>query len=144
VDNIAAGPPVPTCFGPDRRLTALAGGLCVLAAITAWRAPSSPGQLLLSLAAAVLFGYAASDLVFAPRLAAGPDGLVVRSPWAWVRLPWERVDAVRADVHHRHGLRSVALEIDAGEQLIVLSRRALGADPEAVATLVRSLDPRRA
>lgn len=143
MDNLAAGPPASARFGPDRRLTALAGGLCVLAAVAAWRAPSSPGQLLLSLAAAVLFGYAVSDLLFAPRLAAGPDGLVVRSPWAWARLPWDHIDAVRADVRHRHGLRTVALEIDAGERLIVLSRRALGADPEAVAARVRALDPRR-
>jgi hypothetical protein len=99
---------------------------------------------LLSLAAAVLFGYAVSDLLFAPRLSAGPAGLVVRSPWVWVRLPWESVDAVRADARVRHGLRSVTLEIDAGERLIVLSRRALGADPETVAVRVRALDPRGA
>jgi hypothetical protein len=37
----------------------------------------------------------------------------------------------------------VTLEIDAGEQLIVLSRRALGAAPDAAAALIRSFDPRR-
>lgn len=143
MDNLATGPPTTASFSPDRRLTALAGGLCILAAIAAWRAPGSAGQLLLSLAAAVLFGYTASDLLCAPRLSAGPAGLVVRSPWAWVRLPWADIDDVRADTRVRHGLRTVTLEIDAGARLIVLSRRALGADPETVVSLVRALDPRR-
>jgi hypothetical protein len=42
----------------------------------------------------------------------------------------------------RHGLRSVALEIDAGDRLLVLSRRVLGTDPEQAAEIVRAFDPR--
>ena len=42
----------------------------------------------------------------------------------------------------RFGLRSTALEIDAGDTLVVLSRRALGADPETVRDLVRAFAPR--
>ena len=40
---------------------------------------------------------------------------------------------MHADIRARLGLRSTTLEIDAGATLVVLSRRALGADPEAAA-----------
>jgi hypothetical protein len=49
---------------------------------------------------------------------------------------------VRADTRQRLGLRSVTLEIDAGDELHVFSKRALGAEPDAVAGLIRAMDPR--
>jgi hypothetical protein len=127
---------------PDRRLTALSGLLalgCVLASLST----DAAGRLLLTAAALVFAGNCASDLVFSPRLRADSDGVTVRSPMQRAQLRWDQIEAVRADVHTRHGLRSVALEVDAGERLIVLSRRAVGGDPERVAALVNAFDPRR-
>ena len=46
------------------------------------------------------------------------------------------------DTRSRYGLRSSTLEVDAGETLVVFSRRALGADPTTVQDIVRAFDPR--
>lgn len=124
-------------FGPDRRLSAVTGALAVAAAIAAWRSPDAAGRLLLGLAALVLCAYAAVDLICRPRLAAGPHGLDLRTPITRVHLSWSEIEAVRADVRQRHGLRTVALEVDAGNRLCVFSRRALGADPEHVSRLLQ-------
>ena len=133
----------PRCrFGPDRRLTAAAAVGAVAAGLGALWTNDAAGRLLLVGAALLLAGYVVTDLVFWPRLSADAAGLVISSPLARVRLRWDEVDAVRADVRERLGLRSVTLEIDAGENLIVFSRRALGADPATVAALVRAFDPR--
>jgi hypothetical protein len=129
-------------FGPDVRLSAVTGALAVLAAIGAAVTTDHPGAVLLVLAALVLAGYAGTDAICRPRLVADATGLRVRTPGAFVMLAWPQVDAVRADVRMRHGLRSVALEIEAGERLIVLSRRTLGTDPERAADLVRAFAPR--
>ncbi|HEY8827458.1 MAG TPA: PH domain-containing protein [Jatrophihabitantaceae bacterium] len=92
-------------------------------------------------AALVLLGYTVTDLVFWPRLTADAEGLLVRTPLTSARIAWSDVEAVRADARERLGLRSVTLEIDAGEQLLVFSRRALGADPATVAGLISAFKP---
>jgi hypothetical protein len=134
----------PVCrFGPDRRLTAATAGLARAAAAAALLTQDGPGRVLFAGAAALLVAYAATDLAFWPRLTASAAGLVIRTPLQRARLPWSQVEAVRADSRERFGLRSVTLEVDAGETLVVFSRRALGADPETVAALVTAMDPRR-
>jgi hypothetical protein len=130
-------------FGPDPRLTAVWGIAGVATAVAAVLTGDRGARLLWGAAALVLIAYAVTDLVFSPRLAADGEGLRVRSPLVRASFSWRDVDDVRADVANRHGLRSVTLEIDSGDVLIVLSRRALGADPEDVAALVRTFDPRR-
>jgi len=130
-------------FGPDRRLTALTGGLAFAAAVLAAITADVPGRLLFGLAALVLLAYAVTDLVFYPRITASADGVVVRAPSGIVHLRWAEIDEVRADARQRLGLRSVTLEIDADERLFVFSRRALGADPEQAAAIVAAFDPRR-
>lgn len=142
MDNSLPGPAACARFGPDRRLTAALGAAGLGACYAAWSTPLAPGQLLLALAAVVLTGYAATDLIFTPRLSATPDGIVVNSPLARARLGWADIDTIRADSHSRHGIRTTTLEIDAGDRLIVLSRRALGAAPDSVAELIRAFDPR--
>jgi Bacterial PH domain len=129
-------------FGPDRRLTGLSGVLAVIAIAAAVLAADPAGQLLLAGAAFVLLAYTVTDLVFWPRLMVSADGLLVRTPAQRGLIPWSEVEAVRADTRQRAGLRSVTLEIDAGERLVVLSRRALGANPTDVAGLVAALHPR--
>jgi hypothetical protein len=129
-------------YSPDPRLTALAAGGIVMALGLAIVADAA-GRLLFLVAAGVLAAYTTSDLVFRPRLTVAAAGLRVRSPFGRADLAWPDVESVHADSRQRLGLRSVTLEIDAGAHLIVLSRRALGADPGEVADLVQSFDPRR-
>ncbi len=128
-------------FGPDPRLIAATGALALLAAAAAALTGDPAGRLLFAGAAVVLAAYAVTDLICRPRLIADAQAVRVRAPGLFVRLPWERIEAVRADVRRRHGLRSAALEIDTGERLIVLTRRNLGADPEQVAQLVNAFAP---
>ena len=120
-------------FGPDRRLTA-AGALGAVLALVAtlvtsdrrgscsW--PGSPWSWP---------AYTVTDLLFAPRLAASRAGLAIRTPGLRGQFPWVEISGIRADARQRLGLRSVTLEIDVGDQLVVLSRRALGERPEVVA-----------
>lgn len=128
-------------FVPDRRYTALAAGGALLAVLGVVLAPDPEGRLLAGLAAVVLAAFVAGDLVFSPRLVADADGLTVRAPLTRARLSWAEIEAVRADVRHRHGLRSITLEVDAGTVLAVFSRRALGEDPERAAELITALRP---
>lgn len=128
-------------FGPDARLIAATGVLALAAAVAAALSGDAGGRLLLAGAALVLAAYTGTDLICRPRLVADPAGLRVRSPGAFLRLPWAHVEAVRADVRSRHGLRTVTLEIDTGDRLVVLTRRGLGADPERVAELVNAFVP---
>ncbi|MDT4892118.1 MAG: hypothetical protein QOE97_1153 [Pseudonocardiales bacterium] len=131
-------------FGPDRRITAATGGLALIAAAASALAADTGGRLLFALAALVLLAYTVSDLVFWPRIVASTAaGLDIRSPLGSEHLEWHEVEAVRADSRQRLGLRSVTLEIDTGTGLHVFGRRALGADPESVAGLIRAVDPRR-
>jgi hypothetical protein len=134
----------PSCrFGPDRRLTAVTGALTLVAAAAAALSPDPAGRLLFGAAALVTLAYTLSDLIFWPRLTAAADGLLIRTPLTRARIAWSDVEAVRADARERLGLRSVTLEIDAGERLLVFSRRALGADPATVAGLISAFVPRQ-
>ncbi|MEO8888670.1 MAG: PH domain-containing protein [Jatrophihabitantaceae bacterium] len=143
MDKDPVEPRRPRCqFGPDRRLTAATAAAAVIAALAATLTGDSVGRLLFAAAALWLAAYAIIDVLCRPRLAADADGVSIRSPSGRTTLPWSDIELVRADVRLRRGLRSTALEIDAGERLIVLSRRALGADPEQVAEMVRAFDPR--
>ncbi len=129
-------------FGPDLRLSAvvflIAVGALGLAVVT----DDAGGRLIFAIAALILAGYSVGDVIFWPRLVADPTGLRIRTPLTRVDVAWADVAEVRADVRSRYGLRTATLEIDAGETLVVFSRRALGADPDTVSNLVRTLDPR--
>jgi hypothetical protein len=128
-------------FAPDPRITGVYVAGALAAAVVAATVDVG-GRLLFAGAALILAGYALTDLLFRPRLAVDAAGLQVRSPFARAQLAWPDIEHVRADERLRLGLRSVTLEIDAGAQLIVLTKRALGASPEDVAALVASFDPR--
>ena len=128
-------------FTPDRRFTVAAAAGVLIAAGAALLATSGPGRLLAVLAGVVLAAYAVGDLVFSPRLQVDAGGLAIRTPATRARLPWADVEHVRADSRLRLGLRSTTLEIDAGAVLVVLSRRAIGADPEQAADLINAFRP---
>ncbi|TFV72904.1 PH domain-containing protein [Blastococcus sp. CT_GayMR19] len=106
-----------------------------------------PGRVLVGAAALLLLLLVAHDLRSRPRLSAGPDGVDVRTWTGRRHLPWPLL-RVRVRVTRRLGVSSRTLELDtaAGPDddgvLVVLGRRDLGADPEAVARALRDLDPR--
>jgi PH (Pleckstrin Homology) domain-containing protein len=120
---------------PIETALAFGGGLVVLA-LAALADPA--GRLLLGVAALGLLAVAGTDLLLRPRLAADPAGLQVRTLISRHRLPWTALRRVEVDEHTRYGLTSRTLELEAGELLVVLGKRTLGADPRDVAdTLAR-------
>ena len=129
-------------FGPDRRLSAAYVAGAVIAVATAFLTRDAAGRLLFVIAAVILAAYAVTDVVFWPRVEAGRDGLTVRTPTLRGSFGWDEVQAVRADSRQRLGLRLVTLEIDVADTLVVLSRRALGTDPERAAALITFAAPR--
>jgi hypothetical protein len=143
VDNLLSGETrSPVCrFGPDRRLTALFGVLAVGAAASTALSQDPAGRILLAVSALILAAYTVTDLIFWPRLVVSAAGLQVRTPGFRGSFAWGEVESVHADVRARLGLRSTTLEIDASESLLVFSRRALGADPDSVAGVVRAFNP---
>lgn len=130
-------------FGPDRRVTALSAVGGALALALAVTTSDRPGRLLFAVAVLVLAGYVLTDLLFWPRLTADAAGLRIRTPLARAELAWPDVQGVRADERMRFGLRSTTLEVDAGELLVVFSRRTLGAPPATVRDVVCALAPQR-
>jgi Bacterial PH domain len=129
----------PTCrFGPDRRLTALCAVLAAVAVAVAVLSGDAAGRILAGIAAALLAGYAVTDLAFWPRLVASGSGLTIRTPTTRATLPWAEVDTIRVDERSHLGLMSRTLEIDAGALLVVFSRRTLGDDPGTVAELLEA------
>lgn len=104
------------------------------------------GRVLIGAAAVLVVGLALRDVVARPRLVAGPGGIDVRGWIGRRHLPWP---GLRINVREtrRFGVRSRTLELDtaAGPDddgvLVVLGRRALGADPGEVARALAELDP---
>lgn len=140
MDNDEPRPPEAR-FIPDRRYTWSAGAGAVVALLVVVFGDDPPGRFLAAGALLVLVAYVTTDLVFSPRLVASSAGVTIFSPLTRARLSWAEIDEIRADSRTRLGLRSTTLEIDAGPVLAVLSRRALGADPDEVAALVGAFRP---
>lgn len=99
------------------------------------------GVLLVGLAGLFLLGLAIADTVVRPRLAADADGLTVRTPGRRLAGPWAGV-ALRLRPGRRLGVAAHTLEIDVGDELVVLGRRELGADPVDVAAALALLRDR--
>jgi hypothetical protein len=106
------------------------------------------GRVLVGGAALLLLALAGRAALLRPRLAAGPEGVVVRTVTGRLRLPWP---ALRVRVHEtrRWGLRSRLLELDtaAGVDdpgvLVLLGRWELGGEPDDVAVALTGMDPTR-
>jgi len=104
----------------------------------------SAGRLLVGAAAVLVLGLAARDALLRPRLSAGEDGVVVRTLAGRRSLPWRDL-RIEVRATKRWGVRSRTLELDTATGpdddgvLVLLGRRDLGADPEEVARVLRSL-----
>ncbi|MGY1803208.1 PH domain-containing protein [Blastococcus sp. SYSU D00922] len=103
------------------------------------------GRVLVGAGALLVLALAVRDVLTRPRLAAGPDGVDVRNVTGGHHLPWARL-RIRVRETRRLGMRSRTLELDTATGpddegvLVVLGRRDLGADPEAVARALRGMD----
>jgi hypothetical protein len=119
-------------YGPSRPIAGAFAVGAIASVIEAIVADGATGRLLLGCTAFVLAALAISDLVFAPRLTASETGIAIFAPSTRARLGWAEVDLLRVDERSHLGLASRSLEIEAGDRLIVLSRRVLGRDPSEV------------
>jgi Protein of unknown function (DUF2581). len=99
------------------------------------------GRFLVLVAGIGLLAFAAGDLFVRPRLRADSVGVTARTLTSRIELPWSRVEGVRVDQRRGIAIRSVLLEIDAGETIVLLSRHALGTDPRDVADTLAELRP---
>ena len=81
------------------------------------------GRILLWLAAAFAGAVALRDALVRPTLATDDTGVTVVRTWRREHLAWAEIDAVAPYVHRRQA----ALELDAGERLVVIPARRLGA-----------------
>jgi hypothetical protein len=126
-------------------LAAVGLGLGLAAAVVV---ADTPGRILVGAAALLVLALGVRDLLGGPRLSAGPEGVDVRTLWTRRHLPWAAL-RVQVRVTRRFGVQSRALELDTaagpddGGVLVLLSRRDLGAEPDAVARALRDLDRRR-
>jgi len=104
------------------------------------------GRVLVGAGGGLVLALAVRDLLTRPRLTAGPGGVDVRGLAGGTHLPWARL-RVRVRETRRLGMRTRTLELDTaagpGDDgvLVVLGRRDLGADPDAVARALLELDP---
>ena len=126
--EVPAEPPGEVRFRVDRRLTGVRVTgvlLFVLFALLYGTDPATVGICVI--AALVLGGYAARDLLAPYRLTADGAGLTVVTGFLGRRgLSWDQVDRVRVDERRRLGTRSELLEIDTGDDLYLLSGYDLG------------------
>ena len=97
------------------------------------------GQVLVGGAAVLLLALAARDALVRPRLRTDADGVTVRRLTGAVVIGWPALRA-RVRTQRRWGVRSRTLELEDRTDdtvLLVLGRRDLGTDPEAVATALQ-------
>jgi hypothetical protein len=98
------------------------------------------GKLLVGTAAVLLLALAAHDGLLRPRLSTGGDGVTVRALSGPTTIPWSRLQ-VRVRSQRRWGVRARTLELEDRADdtvLVVLGRRDLGADPDAVAEALQA------
>jgi type II secretory pathway component PulL len=110
--------------------------LAALSAVCAVAGLQTPvmGRILLWLAGAAIAVVAVRDAVVRPTLATDDAGVTVVRTWRPQRLTWGEIEAIAPYVHRR----LAALEIDAGEVLVVVPARRLGADLSEVVDALRT------
>ncbi|GAB3913612.1 hypothetical protein GCM10029964_123430 [Kibdelosporangium lantanae] len=111
-----------------------AAGMALFAVLTSDR----PGQILVGVAALVVVLLTLHATIARPRLAADSTGLVLRSLTGRKQWTWADVN-VRVVRTRRLGRVVSTLELDAGEDLVVLGWIELGVAPEDVADALREL-----
>jgi Bacterial PH domain len=135
--DLAATPPAHAWSARWSTVVALAvGGLAL-----GWLAVGSDpvGAVLSGCAALTVLAFAAFDALARPTLVADAAGITVAG-WPPRRYSWAEIGRVEVRTTRRL-LVLHALEIDAGDDLVLLTRRRLGAD---LAEVAARLEERRA
>lgn len=115
---------------------AIAAGIALIALIRG----IGPEFVIGIIAAVAVAIYGLRDLLGRDRLRADPTGLRIGTGFGAHRtLAWTDVEHLRVDQRSRLGARSELLEIDAGDDLYLLSRFDLGADPSDALTVIEGL-----
>lgn len=136
VDRSADFPgPGARTWRPSRAVAAI--GTAVAVAGIAWAVLATgmdrlvAGALVVAAAAAVTYG-------LRRRVVAGPAGVTVRGILTTRRWLWADLDALAVATQQRLGLTSTTVELDLGDELVVLGRLDLDDDPHEVhRTLLR-------
>lgn len=130
-------------FRPSRLVAGLLVLVCLLFVVL-WRTTATDrvGHLLYGVAVVFVAAVAATDLLWSPRLAVTASGIVIRSPTRSGRYAWTTIESIRVDRRRRLGITQASLEIDLGDDLIVLSQRALGSDPTRVLEIINAAQGR--
>jgi hypothetical protein len=135
----AGGAPVDSVsYRVDPRFTAVkVGGFVIFVLAALAFHDDRPSLAFTAIAALVLAGYALRDILAPVRLAADREAVTVVHGYAGRRrLEWGEIERLRLDERRRLGTRSVALEVDTGDHIYLLSSYDLGTDPaDAVAAL---------
>ncbi len=92
------------------------------------------GRILLWLAGACAAGVAIRDALVRPTLATDGAGVTVVRTWRREHVRWADIEAIGSYVHRRQQ----ALELDAGDALVVVPARRLGADLTEVVDALRA------
>ncbi len=122
MDSRAWGPGAPAVLAVGAAGMLMAVGAALLV-------DDVPGRLLGGIAAAGLLIFAAGSWRARPRLAVAGPNLVYRGWFHTRTLRPADVESIRITEFRRIGRKVRLLEIDTGEQLIVLTRWDLGTDP---------------
>jgi hypothetical protein len=125
------------CEAPWGHVAAF-GAVAAVCFVAGLESPAA-GRVLLWLAAAFAAGVAARDAFVRPTIATDDGGLTVVRTWRRERLSWAEIDAIGTYEHRR----LAALEIDAGDVLVVVPSRRLGADLTEVVEALRTERLRR-
>jgi hypothetical protein len=98
----------------------------------------SPGRLLVTVVGVGLLGFAVRDALARPALRAQMEGIDLVDGIRRRHVPWAAVRRVRAGTltRNRRLVHIRTLQIDTIDELLLLSRRQLGTDPERVAEVL--------
>jgi hypothetical protein len=138
VDRVVDDPRL--SFGPAPGWAWAFAGIAVAAAVASVLADLQ-GRVLAIAVAVTFAALAVADRRGSPRLVVGPGGLTVRSVTGVHDLAWDDVETVTVDERIRFGRVVHALEVDAGDVLVVLGRRTLAADPVTAARRIVAAAP---
>ncbi|HEU5473145.1 MAG TPA: PH domain-containing protein [Actinophytocola sp.] len=125
-------------WAPDPPLVGVAWVAAVAALAAVFLIGDAPGRVLLVVLAGGLGLAGLFGTVARPRLVADHHGVTVRGLTGRRHWPWSEVN-VRLVRTRRFGREVSTVEVDAEEDLVVLGRLDLGADPEDVVEAIRAL-----
>ena len=123
-----------SCSVPWAHVAAIAA-VAVTCAAAGFQVPVA-GRILLWAAAACMAAVAARDALVRPTLTTNDEGITLVRTWRPETIAWADIDSIGRFEHRRLG--SVrALEIDAGDTLLLVPARRLGAELADVVDALR-------